>query len=219
LRRIKDLEETFTNLRKVNIKLNPAKCAFGVPSGKLLGFLMSHCGIEANPDKVKAIEEMRPPCNLKEMQRLAGCMAALGRFIVRSGEKALPFFKLMKHNGMFEWTPEANKAFAEMKRYLTSPPIMVAPTFRKPLLLYIVATPRTASAILVAERDAQVIAKEEVDPPRLGAPPKEDAVISASPCKEPPATPSSTEPLPQSDAPELHEEETPEGTTKVQKPI
>jgi hypothetical protein len=93
---IEDLEETFTNLRKVNIKLNLAKCAFGIPLGKLLGFLVSHRGIEANPDKVKAIEEMHPPRNLKEMQCLAGCMAALGRFIVRSGEKALPFFKLMK---------------------------------------------------------------------------------------------------------------------------
>jgi hypothetical protein len=91
---IKDLEETFANLRKVNIKLNPTKCAFVVPSGMLLGFLVLHRGIEANPDKVKAIEEMRPPCNLKKMQHLAGCMAALGRFIARSGEKARPFFKL-----------------------------------------------------------------------------------------------------------------------------
>jgi hypothetical protein len=82
-------------------------------------------------------------------------MAALGRFIARSGEKALPFFKLMKCTGKFEWTPEADKAFAELKRYLTSPPIMVAPTFREPLLLYIAATPRTASAILVMERDAR----------------------------------------------------------------
>jgi hypothetical protein len=94
---IEDLEETFINLRKVNIKLNHAKCAFGAPSGKLLGFLMSLRGIEANPDKVKAIEEMRPPRNLKEMQRLAGCMAAMGRFIARSREKALPFFKLEAH--------------------------------------------------------------------------------------------------------------------------
>jgi hypothetical protein len=69
---IRDLEETFANPRKVNIKLNPAKCAFSVPSGKLLGFLVSHHGIEANPDKVKAIKEMCPPRNLKEMQRLAG---------------------------------------------------------------------------------------------------------------------------------------------------
>jgi hypothetical protein len=84
---IKDLEETFVNLRKVNIKLNPAKCAFGVPSGKLLGFLISHRGIEANPDKVKAIKEMHSPRNLKEMQHLTRCMAALGRFIARSGER------------------------------------------------------------------------------------------------------------------------------------
>jgi hypothetical protein len=138
---IEDLEEIYINLRKVNIKLNPAKCAFGVPSGKLLGFLVSHRRIEANPDKVKAIEEMCPPRNLKEMQRLAGCMAALGRFIARSGEKALPFFKLMKHTRKFEWTPKADKAFAELKKYLTSPPIMVTPTLCDPLLLYIAATP------------------------------------------------------------------------------
>jgi hypothetical protein len=151
---VEDLEETFTKIRMVNIKLNPAKCAFGVPSDKLLGFLISHHGIEANPDKVKAIEEMRPPCNLKEMQHLTGCMAAIGCFIPRSGEKALPFFKLMKHTRKFKWTPEADKAFSELKRYLTSPPIIVAPRPREPLLLYIAATPRTASIGLVAKRDA-----------------------------------------------------------------
>jgi hypothetical protein len=216
---IEDLEETFVNLRKVNIKLNPAKCAFGVPSGKLLGFLVSHRGIEANPDKVKAIEEMRPPHNLKEMQCLAGCMAALGRFIVRSGEKALPFFKLMKRTGKFEWTPEADKAFAELKRYLTSPPIMVAPTLHEPLLLYITATPRTASAVLVVERDAKVIAKEEVDPPCPGAPHEVEAEIPSVPQEEPPAATSPTEALSQSDAPEPHKKKTPEGITKLQKPM
>jgi hypothetical protein len=87
---IEDLEETFANLRKVNIKLNPAKCAFGIPSRKLLGSLVSHRGIEANRDKVKAIEEMRPPRNLKEMQCLARCMAALGRFITRSERRPCP---------------------------------------------------------------------------------------------------------------------------------
>ena len=80
---IQDLEETFANLRKVNIKLNPAKFVFGVPSGKLLGFLVSHRGIEANPDKIRAIEEMQPPRCLKDMQRLAGCMASLGRSVGR----------------------------------------------------------------------------------------------------------------------------------------
>jgi hypothetical protein len=132
---VKDLEETFVNLRKVNIKLHPAKCAFRVPSGKLLRSLILHHRIEANPDKVKAIEEMCLLRNLKEMQRLTGCMDALRRFITRSGEKALPFFKLMKRTGKFEWTPEADKAFAELKRYLTSPPTMVAPAPRAPATL------------------------------------------------------------------------------------
>jgi hypothetical protein len=99
-------------------------------------------------------------------------MVALGRFIARSGEKALPFFKLMKRTGKFEWTPKADKGFAELKKYLTSPPIMVSPMFREPLLLYIAATPRTASAVLVAEWDAKVIAKAEIDPPCPGAPPE-----------------------------------------------
>jgi hypothetical protein len=215
---IEDLEETFINLRKVNIKLNPAKCAFDVSSGKLLGFLMSHRGIEANPDKVKAIEEMHPPRNLPEMQHLAGCMAALGRFIARSGEKALPFFKLMKCTGKFEWTPEADKAFAELKRYLTSPLIMVAPTTHEPLLLYIAATPRTASAVLVAERDAKVIAKEEVGPPGPGAPHEEEATAPPVPQEEPLAASLPIEPLSQSNAQKPPEEEAPEGITKVQKP-
>jgi hypothetical protein len=96
---------------------------------------------------------------------------------------------------------------------------MVAPTFHEPLLLYIAATPRTTSAVLVAERDAQVITKEKVDPPCPWAPPEGEAVIFASTREEPPAAPSPTEPLPQSDAPELHEEKTPEDTTKVQKPV
>jgi hypothetical protein len=77
-------------------------------------------------------------------------MAALGRFIVRSGENALPFFKLMKRTGKFEWTPKADKAFAKLKRYLTSPPIMVAPTFCEPLLIYIVATSKSFNTKLEA---------------------------------------------------------------------
>src|SRR5664279_3061411 len=133
---IADLEETFANLCKVNIKLNPAKCVFGVPSGRLLGFLVSHRGIEANPDKIKAIKEMQPPQRLKDMQRLAGCMAALGHFISKLGERALPFFKIMKRSGTFKWSPEAAAALEDLKRYLASPPVMVALWPCEPLRLY-----------------------------------------------------------------------------------
>jgi hypothetical protein len=92
---------------------------------------------------------------------------------------------------------------------------MVAPTFREPLLLYIAATPRTASVVLITERDAQVIAKEKIDSPCPGAPLEGEAVVSTSPRGESPTAPLPTEQLPQSVAPELHEEETPEGITKV----
>ena len=73
-------------IRRVNFKLNPDKCVFGVPSGKLLGFLVSHQEIEANLDKIQAIERMEAPKRVKDVQRLNGCITALGRFISRLGE-------------------------------------------------------------------------------------------------------------------------------------
>ena len=93
---VQDVEETFESLHRVDLRLNPEKCVFGIPSGKLLGFLVSHRGIEANPQKVKAIEDMSPPQTLKEMEKLAGRVTALGRFMSKLGERTLPFFKLMK---------------------------------------------------------------------------------------------------------------------------
>lgn len=132
---IQDLEETFASLRKVDLRLNLEKCVFGVPSDKLLGFLVSHRGIEANPEKVKAIEDMGPPQTLKEMQKLVGCMTSLGRCISKLAEHALPFFKMMKKKGTFKWTPEANMAFQDLKRYLTSLPVMVAPRPLEPRVL------------------------------------------------------------------------------------
>ena len=101
---IQDLEETFASLHEVDLRLNPEKCVFGVPSGKLLGFLVSHRGIEANPEKVKAVEDMSPPQTLREMQKLTGRVTALGHFISKLGERAMPFFKLMKKKGPFKWT-------------------------------------------------------------------------------------------------------------------
>ena len=87
------------------------------------------------------------------MQKLAGCVTALGRFISKLGERALPFFKLMKKKGPFEWTQEADQAFQDLKKYLTSPPVMVAPRPLESLVLYLAATPYSASAALVAVRE------------------------------------------------------------------
>jgi hypothetical protein len=98
---IADLVETFANLRVYRWKLNPEKCVFGVPSGKLLGFMVSHCGIEANPTKVDAIRRMNRPTGKKDVMKLTGMMAALGRFIRKLGEKGLPFFMLLKNSDKF----------------------------------------------------------------------------------------------------------------------
>ena len=81
---ITDLEETFSNLSKYRWKLNPSKCIFGVPSGILLGYIVSARGIEPNPDKVSAITNMKRPTCVKDIQKLTGCMAALGPKGLRS---------------------------------------------------------------------------------------------------------------------------------------
>jgi hypothetical protein len=109
---ITDLEETFASLREYRWKLNSNKCVFGVPSGKLLGFIISHRGIEANPEKISAITKMKAPTCIKDVQKLTGCMVALKRFISKLGERGLPFFKLLKHQEKFVWTPEADQALA-----------------------------------------------------------------------------------------------------------
>jgi hypothetical protein len=91
-----DLEETFNSLRKFQWKLNPTKCIFDAPLGKLLGFIFSHQEIEANPKKITAITDMGAPKAIKDVQKLTACMAALNRFISRLRERGLPFFKLLK---------------------------------------------------------------------------------------------------------------------------
>src|SRR5438034_3663176 len=96
-----DLSDTFTNLRRFRWKLNPEKCVFGVPSGNLLGFIVSYRGIEANPEKLKDIFKMNPPTALKDVQKLTRCMVALSHFVSRLGEWAMPFYKLLKKQDKF----------------------------------------------------------------------------------------------------------------------
>jgi hypothetical protein len=121
---IADLEETFASLREYQWKLNLNKCVFGVPSGKLLDFIISHRGIEANPEKISAITKMKAPTCIKDVQKLTRCMATLNRFISRLGERRLPFFKLLKHQEKFVWTLEADQALAQLKDFLSKLPVL-----------------------------------------------------------------------------------------------
>ena len=96
LAHLDDLKETFTTLKQYQMKLNPAKCVFGVASGKFLGFMVSQRGIEANAENVQAIINITSPKTVKEVQKLTGRIAALNRFVSRATDKCLPFFKILK---------------------------------------------------------------------------------------------------------------------------
>jgi hypothetical protein len=124
----------------------------------LLGFIVSHRWIEANPEKIEAIMRMEAPQSQKKVQRLIGCMAALSRFISRLGEKGLPVYKLLKKVDKFQWTSEAQEALDALKKFLTTPPVLKPPRRATPtqpaedLLLYISCTTHVVSTALVVER-------------------------------------------------------------------
>jgi hypothetical protein len=115
---VADLQETFANFRRVGLKLNLEKCVFGVKKGKFLGCFVSTKGIEANPSKIEAILRMEPPKSRKGAQRLTGRLASLNRFISRSAERNFPFFEVLKSTEVFQWGPNQQKAFEELKQYL-----------------------------------------------------------------------------------------------------
>jgi ribonuclease HI len=149
---IADLQETFSNFRQASLKLNPEKCVFGVKKGKFLGCLVSTKGVEANPNKIKAILRMEPPSTKKGAQRLTGRLASLNRFISRSVERNLPFFEVLKSVEVFQWGSVQQKAFEELKQYLIDLTTLTPPTPGAPLLLYVAASHSVVSAALVQEK-------------------------------------------------------------------
>jgi hypothetical protein len=113
-----DLAETFTNMRDARLCLNPEKCVFGVSQGKILGYLVSHHGIEANPTKIEAIINMTPPQSARDVQRLTNRLVTLNRFISKSAEQSLPFLKTLRGAKDFAWGPDQAATFASLKQHL-----------------------------------------------------------------------------------------------------
>ncbi|XP_073138843.1 uncharacterized protein [Henckelia pumila] len=149
-----DLRETFATLRSYGIKLNPEKCVFGVRGGKFLGYMVTERGIEANPKKVQAIRSMSHPRNLQEVQRLAGRIAALSRFISRSAHRSLPFFKVLRKAKKFEWDAECGKAFEDLKNYLAELPVLAKAVPGEPLYIYLSALEGAVSSVLIRQEGA-----------------------------------------------------------------
>ena len=100
------------------MKLNPAKCAFGVSFEKFLDYMVSSKGIEANLEKIQAILEIQSSKTMKQLQQLKGRLVALNRFISWSTDKCLPFFKILRK--AFEWSDKCEEAFSQLKQYLAS---------------------------------------------------------------------------------------------------
>ncbi|XP_050280556.1 uncharacterized protein LOC126721549 [Quercus robur] len=131
------------------MKLNPSKYAFGVSSGKFLGFMVSQRGIEANPNKIQAILDMEPPKSIKELQSLTGRVAALNRFVSKATDKCLPFFKVLRK--AFEWTDKCQRAFQDLKDYLTTAPLLSPSVQGEELYLYLAVSPHAVSSALIRE--------------------------------------------------------------------
>ncbi|XP_056864128.1 uncharacterized protein LOC130511242 [Raphanus sativus] len=145
------LKECFAILNKYGMKLNPAKCTFGVSSGEFLGYIVTQRGIEANPKQISAVLNLPSPRNCREVQRLTGRIAALNRFISRSTDKCLPFYDLLRGNKKFIWDDKCEDAFVQLKQYLTTPPVLAKPDVGDVLSLYIAVSSAAVSSVLIKE--------------------------------------------------------------------
>jgi len=152
-RHLEHLRRSFERMRHYGLKMNPLKCAFGVCAGDFLGFVVHNKGIEINQNKTKAIMETKPPSTKKELQSLLGKINFLRRFISNLTGRAQAFSPLLrlKKEDVFKWEPEHQKAFEEIKSYLTNPPILSPLMKDRRMKLYIAASEYTISSMLAQE--------------------------------------------------------------------
>ncbi|GJU86859.1 reverse transcriptase domain-containing protein [Tanacetum coccineum] len=139
---IRDIEETFKTLREINMKLNPEKCTFGVEEGVFLGYKVNTKGINVCPNKADAVLSLSSPKCLKDVQKLNGKLASLNRFLAKSAEKSLPFFKTLKKctkKSDFHWTKEAESAFKQMKQLIAKLLMLTAPEEKEELIVNLAA--------------------------------------------------------------------------------
>ena len=131
------------------MKLNPAKCAFGVDSGKFLGFMVNNRGIEANLTKVQALLDLQSPKMVKEIQKLTGMIVALSRFVARSTDKCRTFFQALKMGKNLIWTTECEEVFQKIKQYLGGIPVLAKQREEGDLMLYLSVSEHAVSDVLV----------------------------------------------------------------------
>ncbi|XP_024156391.1 uncharacterized protein LOC112164432 [Rosa chinensis] len=155
---IVDLRKVFERMRRHRLKMNPAKCVFGVQAGDFLGFIVHQRGIEVPEDKASAVINASPPRTKKELQRLLGKINFLRRFISNSAGKIQPFSPLLRLQGQneFVWEPKHQEAFDSIKAYLANPPVLVPPRTGIPLKLYISAAEASIGSLLAQDDEGGV---------------------------------------------------------------
>ena len=116
---------------------------------------MTERGIEANPKQIAALIDTLPPRSVREVQRLTGKITVLNRFISRSTERCLPFYKLLKGNKKFDWNEECDSALKELKAYISETPILSKPIVGETLFLYVAASEHAVSGVLIHEKNGE----------------------------------------------------------------
>ncbi|PKI57825.1 hypothetical protein CRG98_021771, partial [Punica granatum] len=149
-----NLKRLFDRLRKYKLRLNPAKCTFGVNSRKLLGFVVSEKGIEVDPDKVKVIMELPPPSTVRVVRSFLGRLNYIVRFIANLTEKCQPLFCLLRKNAAVKWDDECQKDFDTVKAYLVQSPVLVPPSPDRPLILYLTVRRQSIGCMLGQKDDS-----------------------------------------------------------------
>ena len=149
------LRKLFKRLRKYQLKLNPAKCTFGVKSGKLLGFVMSNKGIEVDPDKLKAIQDMPAPKTEREVRGFLGRLNYIARFILQLTVTCELIFRLLRKKNPGTWDENCQKAFDKIKQYLQKPPLLVSPVHGRPLILYLTVTESAMGCVLGQQNESR----------------------------------------------------------------
>ncbi|KAM1914595.1 hypothetical protein ACFX14_002370 [Malus domestica] len=147
---ITNLSETFTISNRYRMRLNPNKCAFGIGSGKFLGFMISQRCIKANPEKIKAIIDMKEPVTSKDIQSLTGKVAALTRFISKATDRCVLFFKALKGSKNYiTWTDECAEAFKNLKDYMSKAHLLSKPEVGDTLIIYLSVSASAVSSVLI----------------------------------------------------------------------
>nr|GEY46741.1 reverse transcriptase domain-containing protein [Tanacetum cinerariifolium] len=134
------------------MKLNPKTCAFGMREGTFLGYKVDADGLRVSPDKVKAVLDLPSPKCLKDVQKLNEKLASLNRFLSKSAKKSLPFFKTLKmctKKNDFQWNPEAEGAFKEMKQSIAKLLMLTAPKEKEELIITVLMTERDGKQVSV----------------------------------------------------------------------